>query len=360
MAHCIRETDIQFGTEMAWHGLTRVEPILTKEVVAPATPPIISILNPSFVGPDGEAIPLEGFQVLLADLRGRMDEQAIRDYCKGGYSPLHVSKERYTVFNGEQFFSMIAEAVKDVDGAEISSFGTLDNGRVLFGSVDLGSANFLSVHGDVWKSHLNFLSSHDGRYAIQSHTSNTRQVCMNTVRLSLATAENVIKCKHTPNGVEFEVSAMVQWLQDELETMQAAAEKMAAWQEIGCTMGEAMALYLCHAAEGKEAKVSTQNMNISQASALAFARGMGNSGRTVYDVLNGYTEVHTHGEGVGRKSDKAKRWSKSEFGTAADKKTLFVDFLNRATESDETLKETVRIGKSVERLTLEAQGVSQN
>ena len=53
----------------------------------------------------------------------------------------------------------------------------------------------------------------------------------------------------------------------------------------------------------------------------------GNSGQSLYDVLNGATEFWTSGDGVGRTATAGKKAYSSEFGTAANNKEKFADYL---------------------------------
>ena len=85
-------------------------------------------------------------------------------------------------------------------------------------------------------------------------------------------------------------------------------------------------------------KLSTRAFNSAQAIVGLFSNGLGNHGKSLYDLANGATEYWTSGDGVGRKADQATKSYKAEFGMAADHKTRFVELLanederNRAKE----------------------------
>jgi hypothetical protein len=74
-------------------------------------------------------------------------------------------------------------------------------------------------------------------------------------------------------------------------------------------------------------KFSTRTLNaVSGITDLAI-RGRGNSGETMYDVLNGATEYWTSGDGVGRDTSGSAKAYSSEYGTAAKHKVNFADYL---------------------------------
>ena len=58
-----------------------------------------------------------------------------------------------------------------------------------------------------------------------------------------------------------------------------------------------------------------------------YAHGIGNEGRTLYDLANGATEYWTSGLGVGRNADTASQVYRSEMGSAADRKHEFITML---------------------------------
>ena len=73
---------------------------------------------------------------------------------------------------------------------------------------------------------------------------------------------------------------------------------------------------------------STRSINIGSQILDLFQTGKGNSGKTQYDLLNGVTEFYTHhSKGSTVKDAQSKQVATSEFGSAANKKVEFFDWL---------------------------------
>ncbi len=82
--------------------------------------------------------------------------------------------------------------------------GTLFDGSVVFASVALDKD--LRVGNDESRNYLNFVTSHNGRYAFSCKLSSVRQVCQNTVEASLVGKSKAgFKVYHTKNAaLQFE------------------------------------------------------------------------------------------------------------------------------------------------------------
>ena len=74
-------------------------------------------------------------------------------------------------------------------------------------------------------------------------------------------------------------------------------------------------------------RFSTRTLNHVQGIAALARHGLGNSGRSMYDVFNGATQYYTSGDGVGKTTSAGRRAYSSEFGTGADRKQEFSRYL---------------------------------
>lgn len=343
----------------SWHNQDELLDVINKETAKKAFPKLIAVENPILPVEGGE-VKLEGFKILLADLRSRLDEEKVKAFCPGGLLPLHVPKDRYAPLENERFFEVIERAISGIGECEITSIMTLDNNKVFVVSVDQGDLSEFSIGPDKWLSRWTFVTSHDGRYAIEAMTTNTRVVCNNTLQLALKEARNKLKLKHTEGGIA-ELDGMADAIKEGLEQRKAMKETLSSWRKEKMSMAQAMALYLCYYGGGEIAEngefkpgkedLSTQQINSTREAAILFARGRGNTGSTLYDAFNGFTDYYTEGEGTGKKSTLAERHGKSEFGKAAEHKTEFYNRVSAIVEAGK-LGEAIAYGERAERVTL--------
>jgi hypothetical protein len=75
-------------------------------------------------------------------------------------------------------------------------------------------------------------------------------------------------------------------------------------------------------------KLTTVSSNRAHQAEQLAIRGIGNKGETAYDMLNGVTELLTHGSNTSRNGDLAKTWRSSELGSGRDYKAVAVDHLH--------------------------------
>jgi hypothetical protein len=85
--------------------------------------------------------------------------------------------------------------------------------------------------------------------------------------------------------------------------------------------------YFAITTDAKDNKLSTRSLNAAREIARLAANGIGNIGRTLYDLANGATEYWTSGEGTGRNASVASRTYRSQLGSAAEHKRNFIAML---------------------------------
>ena len=184
MAHQIEQPwDMVFSTiSTEWHKLANLVGKITREVLKPV---LFSIVEGKIsVSLGTETVELED-KAIVADYRFRDDIPAGQRV-----KPLSVMGKDYKVISNEDIFNAAENAILQHGlDAEIVTAGTLKAGKVFFMSL-AQSANVVEIEkGDKWNFYLNLTASHDGTIAVTPHLSTTRQVCMNTVRASLESAE---------------------------------------------------------------------------------------------------------------------------------------------------------------------------
>lgn len=320
MAHKIEQPhDIVLsiaGTE--WHGLANHVSAIGDSEVSPLLFDIIE--SPAFVQVDGETATLEDYKVLVADHRKVRPDLSGRD----ALVPLHIPKSGYKVMSNREIWNTMQKALRDLD-CKVTSVCTLERGKKFAISCDIGNSD-LVINGDKFKANLNFVTSHDGTIAMESFDSAIRIVCMNTFQWSRNAAENKFKVYHTKNA-EFALEGLGDLLNVILKGRVELVEVMEYLGSHACDGNDALAMaagYFCITTNAKENKLATRSMNAAREIANLFTNGIGNAGRSLYDLVNGATEYWTSGEGTGKKGSVASRVYRSQLGSAAEHKRNFI------------------------------------
>lgn len=326
------------GTE--WHGLADHVESITRETVSPMLFDIREAIDSKFILDDGTEVGAEVGKPLFADVRHR----------GLGLVPLSIMGEGYQKIPNVDLLESAERAFSDV-GCKVrfSTAGTLDKLKKFFFSVELEGHEIFTAGGDKILSHINFITSHDGSYAVQAYDSNIRIVCMNTFRWSLDAAGQVgFTVKHTKNcraqfeNLELFLSEILNGrdiLKDQLDILKDTF--------IDINTAEDFAKgYLAKVNKVKKGmELSTRSRNAALELVNLFQVGKGNSGESAFDLWNAGTEYWTSGEGVGRdneNSTREKRVCKSAFGMAAEHKDQWLKHITNA----ESFAETVKYGKA--------------
>ena len=115
-----------------------------------------------------------------------------------GTDVLSVVGKRYKVVQNEELFQF-ADNVLDNNSAKWESAGSIKNGKVVFGSLDIPKEIVLDPQGanDKTKLYLIVWTSHDGSVAVQAAITPVRVVCQNTLNLAMKGAKQSFKIRHT-------------------------------------------------------------------------------------------------------------------------------------------------------------------
>lgn len=323
-----------------WHGLATVVETIDDETINPLLFPIIEGTTQIMV--DGETIALPHHKALVADLRGRVELKGTEHQ----FAPLHMPKNSYQVIDNRAVWDALKESTKDL-GVKVVTAGTLEGCKKFFMSVDIGGSEF-SVNGDKFLSYLNFVTSHDGTLAMQAYDSAVRIVCLNTLRWSLEAAGKVgFKCYHSKNA-----SATMVKLPELLSAVLIGRKDFIEYADFldqsPLEQPDMLNITLNYLTTGADVdKISTRTLNSAEGIVNLAKNGMGNKGKTRYDLLNGFTEYYTHGDGVGKRSSLATKQYKAQFGSAADHKTDFAMLLR---QDNDTWNKALERGKKIHSL----------
>jgi phage/plasmid-like protein (TIGR03299 family) len=116
-----------------------------------------------------------------------------------GTDVLSVVGSRYKVIQNEELFSFADNIVDGDSRVAWESAGSLKNGRVVFGSLNVPREMVLDPQGanDTTKLYLIVWTSHDGSVAVQAAITPVRVVCQNTLNLAMRSAKQSFKIRHT-------------------------------------------------------------------------------------------------------------------------------------------------------------------
>lgn len=323
MAHKIEKPhDMVLSTQgTEWHKLATHLALIGDMEVEPMLFDIVE--SPAFVTIDGTQTALEDYKVLVADHR------KVRSDLSGADAlvPLHIPKSGYKVISNREIWNTMKKALQDLD-CKVTSVCTLERGKKFAISCNIGNSDMV-INKDQFKANLNFVTSHDGTMAMESFDSMIRIVCMNTFQWSRNAAQDKFKVYHTKNA-NFALEGLGDLLNAILKGRAEIAQVMEYLATHKCDSNDALAMasgYFAMTTEAKENKLSTRSMNAAREIARLAASGVGNAGRSLYDLANGATEYWTSGEGVGRSASVASQVYRSQLGSAAEHKRRFITML---------------------------------
>lgn len=338
MAHMIdTKYDRVYSVESPeWHGLAeQVELIADKEFDALSHE--IKEVEPNPII-EGVPVAFPNHKLLVADVSKSRPDIAPEDR----FVPLHIPKAKYGVIDNRAVIECMKSAFSDL-GVKITTAGTLDCLKKFFVSVDIGECEQI-INRDHFKCYVNFVTSHDGTMAMDAYDSVIRIVCMNTLNASRqAAGEAGFKVYHTKNA-QLAMNGLSELFNAILKGRANLREVMEYLANHKCDANDALAMaagYFCLETDSDE--IASRSFNAAQGIANLFANGLGNSGRSLYDLANGATEYWTSGDGVGKrtKTDNAQRVYRSQFGGAALHKEKFVAML----ANDDRRAEALEIGR---------------
>ena len=223
---------------------------------------------------------------------------------------------------------------------EVCGGGYTHNGGRVFVQTKVKDEDF-TVNGDAFDNYVTFYSSHDGSSAFELFDTSVRMICQNTFRLAKQNGGRAFKLRvrHTRNAsVRFE--NVMQHLTSIFDNRRTAYKKLNQTAETGMTYNDmiAWATSFFH----KSNKLSTVSSNKAHEARRLAIGGIGNEGKTAYDMFNGVTELLTHGDRNTSK-DRSAIWRSSELGAGAVQKASALDHLS----IDDARRDHIRRGREL-------------
>lgn len=304
MAHQIEVRDIQAGIEQAWHGLTKVVPIVTFDDAFPFEIERLPLL----VAND---TPLEGWSFFRCS-----------DDGKAAGVPVF---ESYNALSNARFWEIVQNAVGGT-GATIESAGTIYDRCRRFVTVKLGTdLDTFKVGDREFNNRFSLLDSIDGSTNFYGVNSSTCVVCANTFAVVMgdASGEFRFKIRHSKNLLP-KIENMEKAIDQFVGVTAQFQKALTIANEVPVTPVDARALFAGWSATDTNGMSSRSFNTVTRLSEL-FQRGKGNNGETLLDAFSAVTDYYSHESsgGADQPGFRMKQTISSEFGSGSRKKQDF-------------------------------------
>lgn len=299
--HEINSRDIQVGHEIAWHHLTTL--------VDPSVPidtancricyPMVK--SPTFLQqPDGSFKEDGQYRIVSQD-----DNLPI-----GGA----VGKGYVIVDNCNRIEGALEVCAKH--GGTIESCGTVRDREIGFCSIQVEAQ--LVIADQPTTAFLNRVWGHGGTKGLVDKLSLIKQVCANTIQMSLAEySDFTTTARHTQGSIN-QMGDLSKTFDAYKKLVASYKETIEKWARQKITAEKARNVFAGFVVRDADpSEVSTRSANIVEELMVSFNKGKGNNGKTVEDVFSAFTDYYTH-KSAGE--DMWKQFESSEFGSGLDRK----------------------------------------
>ena len=230
--------------------------------------------------------------------------------------------------------SRIWEAVHtSLDGVNhtIQGSGYINGGSKIFIQTKVEDETF-KVNGDDFSNYVTFFSSHDGSSSFELFDTSVRIICQNTLQpaRSKGGKQFKLKVRHTSNAsIRFE--GVMKHLESIFQIRRQTYSKLNDLTTVGMNYNQL--INWATSFFNRTNKLTTVSSTRAHVAKRLASHGTGNNGKTAYDMLNGVTELLTHGSPAKRRilcrnTDLSKIWRSSELGSGRDYKAMAVDHLH--------------------------------
>lgn len=233
---------------------------------------------------------------------------------------LSVMSDSYAVIQNEYTAELIKAMVGE--GASVATAGSLHGGKKIFFQMEVGDSFFVGDRSDEEvKKFLLVGNSHDGSTAQFMMSTPIRVVCQNTLNAALdAKSKNIVKVYHR-KGYASKAQEAVRLLgiaDEYYEAFKASANKLIQ-MEISSTYVDGFINALIPAEADENGEIATRTANRRDEIKALFAGGMGNHGKTRWDLFNAVTEFVDHKQG-GRVTQKRMNLSDASINIEAEQR----------------------------------------
>ena len=239
-----------------------------------------------FVKVNGEEVRVPGKKAQLRD---------------DSHEVIGVTGTSYEVFHNSSLKELITPAVEE-GILSIENIGVIKNGARVFIQATMNET--YKVAGDETKGMITLLNSHDGTCALGCGTTAIRVICQNTFASALSELDTKIRHGKNIHSEAMSITGITQFIDEGMMKYTQAMEVLASTRVTDEKLDD-----IIEAVYNKE-KESIRAYN----TIVQFTRsGIGNEGKTLADVVNGFTQFTTHEMG----KEESARFISSNFGRGA-------------------------------------------
>ena len=315
--HNIQDRDAQYGLVMAWHKLTKIVDKVTKEIAFPwhiLTAPLFRQTE-------------QGFVVHKASEQGKGWATAIAsdDSLPVG-NGLPFNLDSYSMQSPHDAWHYMEKRLSGINYQTVSALTTGNRSKFAISNKLVELEKIKTADGDEVELIFNFIGSLDKTLPIHLNVSSIRTVCENTLMMNFLKTDGFkLRLKHTKNVGE-KLEANKQLVEQAVGYSAVVKATFDSLVEQPCTVDRAQRIYTGFLASDGAEEMSTRLGTLVEQHVECFQRGLGNQGKSEFDLLNGFTQLRTRGYEESKKS----AWStfaSSELGSFALEKTEFAGLL---------------------------------
>jgi hypothetical protein len=302
--------DAQVGVEQAWHGKTKVVPVVTREL----------------------AHPFEVFPVQLQTVTGIPVKESIL-IASDDNLPVGKSFAKSYVPNTIAGFWDTLEQGLDGIPFDVESAGSIFDRSRIFASVKVDAG--FSIGARQFNQFLTLVDSFDATTSLTALYNNVCVVCANTFAATLSAGNKIARAKHTKNFIS-NADKVKQAIEDYFAEAKAFETHARAMDAAPISADAARNLFA--GLVSRDAKpLSTRASNTVDRLVTLFAKGAGNTGATRLDAFSAVTDYYSHESSGG--DDRMKQFISGTYGAGATAKREAFAVL---TSDDATLATTQR------------------
>lgn len=216
--------------------------------------------------------------------------------------PLSVVGSEYKVVHPGEVLEFFRDLVEN-HGMKLSAAGSLFGGKKFWATAELGKRDEI-VSGDTVDGFLLLTSSADGSLSTTAKFSSVRTVCNNTLNIALNStgSGNLVKVSHKSQWdaaqVKIDLGLIDTGWNNFIKDLRNLSNDWIGYGNARNFVYDLVANPNVLANEQSNTVETTVREIMSK-----FQNGLGNSGETSWDLLNGITEYYTHNMGRTRSND---------------------------------------------------------
>ena len=247
------------------------------------------------------------WNVISRDLTVQVDGESIKVPFKKAqlrddtHQVIGVTGKDYQVFQNSDLKELVMPAVEE-GLLTVNNIGYLGVGGKVFIQAEM--VGDYTIAGEDHRGMITLMNSHDGTSALAAGVTDTRVICGNTFAMAMGDMSTRLRHGKNLHNDANQITAIMDFVNEGMRVYSESVEALASRR-----CDETKVVRMIEEVYNKPAESVRATNNIIK----FFKSGAGNSGSTLYDAVNGFTEYFTHQAGT----DDNKRFVSTNFGRNA-------------------------------------------